>query len=75
MHLAQDLPLFSDMLTLCVVFGLVGAKIFALMDNYGSIKYENIFDAVFFDTGISFLGGLIFAACACVVYFYKKKLY
>lgn len=60
----------GDMIIIAALFGFFGAKIFHNLENWDDFMKEPI-DALISFSGLTFYGGLIFAALA--LYFFSKK--
>lgn len=64
----------NNILFIVAVSGIVGSKIIVLIEEYEVFYNNNIFDAIFRKTGISFYGGLLGAALALMLYFRKTRM-
>jgi phosphatidylglycerol---prolipoprotein diacylglyceryl transferase len=64
----------SNVIIIVAVMGIVGAKVFAILEVPNLFKTTNLFNLVFKESGISFLGGLVFASTALILYFRSQKL-
>jgi len=64
----------NSVLLIVAISGIVGSKIIVLLEDYEVFYDNNIFDAVFKKTGISFYGGLLGAALALILYLRKTKI-
>ena len=64
----------NNILFIVAISGIVGSKIIVLLEEYHVFYDNNIFDAIFRKTGISFYGGLLGAAFALIFYFKKIKI-
>ncbi len=64
----------NNILLIVAISGIVGSKIIVLLEEYEVFYDNNIFDAIFRKTGISFYGGLLGASFALILYFRKTKM-
>ena len=64
----------NNVLLIVAISGIVGSKIIVLLEEYEVFYDNNVFDAIFRKTGISFYGGLLGAALALILYFRKTKM-
>lgn len=60
----------GDITIMAAVFGIVGAKIFALAEDFGSMSMKELVDSFLSGSGMAIYGGLITAFL--VIYFYLK---
>ena len=65
--------LVSEMVILAAVFGLMGAKVFSALEDPAYFM-KNPFDALFGFSGLTFYGGLIFAAIAIIVFAKRNNI-
>jgi prolipoprotein diacylglyceryl transferase len=65
--------LSGNILIITIFFGLLGAKVFDVIENLGSFFADPI--GTFFSfSGLTFYGGLIGGSTAAIVYAWKKKI-
>jgi phosphatidylglycerol---prolipoprotein diacylglyceryl transferase len=60
----------GDITIMAAVFGIIGAKIFALAEGIGTMSFEQVIDSFFSGSGLAIYGGLITAFT--VIYFYLR---
>ncbi|MFK7806208.1 MAG: prolipoprotein diacylglyceryl transferase [Saprospiraceae bacterium] len=60
----------GDITIMAAVFGIIGAKIFALAEDFGTMSFEQMMDSFFSGSGMAIYGGLITAFT--VIYFYLR---
>lgn len=63
----------GDFVVLGLVFGIIGAKIFDNLENWDRF-IEDPIGNLFAPSGLTFYGGLIFAAIAIIIYARKKRI-
>lgn len=63
----------GDMVILALIFGIIGAKIFDNLENWDQFIQDPIRN-LFAPSGLTFYGGLIFAAAAIIYYARKKRI-
>lgn len=63
----------GDMVVLALIFGIIGAKIFDNLENWDRFVEDPIRN-LFAPSGLTFYGGLIFAAVAIIIYARKKRI-
>ncbi len=63
----------GDIVILALVFGIIGAKIFDNLENWDRF-IEDPIGNLFAPSGLTFYGGLIFAAIAIIYYSKKKRI-
>lgn len=63
----------GDIVILGLIFGIVGAKIFDNLENWDQFIQDPIRN-LFAPSGLTFYGGLIFAAAAIIYYARKKRI-
>lgn len=60
----------GDITIMAAVFGIVGAKIFALAEGFSTMSFQQLVDSFFSGSGLAIYGGLITAFT--VIYFYLR---
>lgn len=60
----------GDVTIMAAVFGIIGAKIFALAEGFSTMTFQQLVDSFFSGSGLAIYGGLITAFT--VIYFYLK---
>ena len=72
----MDVPLFhlsGNILVITIIFGLLGAKVFDVIEHLDQFAADPI--GTFFSfSGLTFYGGLIGGSTAAIVYAYRKKI-
>lgn len=63
----------GDIVVLALIFGIIGAKIFDNLENWDRFIEDPIRN-LFAPSGLTFYGGLIFAAVAIITYARKKRI-
>lgn len=63
----------GDIVILGLVFGIIGAKLFDNLENWDRF-IENPIGNLFAPSGLTFYGGLIFAAIAIIIYARRKRI-
>lgn len=61
----------NNVVIIVALSGLIGSKVIALLEHPGYLVSGNLVEAIFYKTGISFYGGLIFAGAALIYYFHR----
>ncbi|HLP93825.1 MAG TPA: prolipoprotein diacylglyceryl transferase family protein [Saprospiraceae bacterium] len=64
----------DNILLIASLSGIIGSKVIVLIEDYTVFFNNNIYDAVFKKTGISFYGGFLGAAFTLIFYFRKEKI-
>ncbi len=64
----------GDLTILAAVFGIVGAKIFALAEDVGELSFQELMNSFFSGSGMAIYGGLITAFLAIFIYLKRKKI-
>ena len=69
----------GDLTIIAAVFGIIGAKIFALLEDLdrvsaGEITFSQLLSQFFSGSGMAIYGGLIVAFAACYFYLRRKKI-
>jgi phosphatidylglycerol:prolipoprotein diacylglycerol transferase len=63
----------SEVTLLAIVFGIIGAKIFSLVENWDTF-IANPFGEIFSPGGLTFYGGFLLAVLAIFIYMKRKKI-
>lgn len=65
---------FNNVILIVSVFGILGAKLLALIEYKGEVTFSNIKEVILNYSGVSFLGGFLLAAVAIVLYLRKNEI-
>ena len=64
----------GDLTIMAAVFGIVGAKIFALAEDFGTMSMQELINSFLSGSGMAIYGGLITAFLAIFIYLKRKKI-
>jgi phosphatidylglycerol---prolipoprotein diacylglyceryl transferase len=70
-HLDKNIA--TEITLLCIIFGIIGSKVFSVLETWDEFLADPI-GMIFNPGGLTFYGGLIFAAVAVLVYAKRKKI-
>ncbi len=63
----------SEITLLAIIFGIVGAKLFSVLENFNSFMQDPL-GQIFSPGGLTFYGGFIIAGVAIFIYLKRKKI-
>ena len=64
----------GDITIMAAVFGIVGAKIFALAEDFSTMTFQELIDSFLSGSGMAVYGGMITAFVAIYIYLRMKKI-